>query len=194
MKIGHYLALSHCWGSVDTTFSTTRENFAQRASTGFQFSEMPRNFRHAIAFTRRLGHNYIWIDSLCILQDDQEDRAREASKMAQYYNRALLTLAVADAMTCHVGFLYDRKHYTSRSIGGEDQHYYCFRDVLQDEFDLNMKAAINQRAWTLQERLVSPRVLSFTREQLLWSCRECEWAEAYVYNRHRSHDGADLGW
>ena len=193
-EIGHYLALSHCWGSVDTTFSTTRENFAQRASTGFQFSEMPRNFRHAITFTRRLGHDYIWIDSLCILQDDQEDWAREASKMAQYYNRALLTLAVADAMTCHVGFLYDRKHYTSPSIGGEDQHYYCFRDVLQDEFNLNLKAAINQRAWTLQERLVSPRVVSFTREQLLWYCRECEWAEGYVHNRWRSHEEANLGW
>lgn len=193
-EIGHYLALSHCWGSVDTTFSTTSENFAQRASTGFQSSEMPRNFRHAIEFMRRLGYDYIWIDSLCILQDDQEDWACEASKMAQYYNRALLTLAVADAMTCHVGFLYDRKHHTSPGIGGEDQHYYCFRDVLQDEFALNLKAAINQRAWTLQERLVSPRVVSFTREQLLWYCREGEWAEGYVHNTWRSHDEAKLGW
>lgn len=193
-EMGHYLALSHCWGSVDTTFSTTRENFAQRASTGLQSSQIPRNFRHAIEFTRRLGHEYIWIDSLCILQDDQEDWACEARKMAQYYDRALLTLAVANAMTCHVGFLYDREHYTSPSIGGEDQHYYCFRDVLPDELDLNLKAAINQRAWTLQERLLSHRVVSFTREQLLWYCRECEWAEGYVHNTSRSHDEVTLGW
>ena len=191
---GYYLALSRCWGSVDTNFSTTRGNFSQRATIGLQSSQIPRNFRHAIEFTRRLGYEYIWIDSLCILQNDQKDWACEASMMAQYYSCTLLTLAIADAMTCHVGFLYDRKHDTSPSIVGEDQDYYCFRDVLDDELNPNLRSTISQRAWTLQERLVSSRVLYFTREQLLWHCREHEWAEDYVHNSFRSHDEVSLGW
>lgn len=192
-ETGHYLALSHCWGSVDDAFSTTRDNIAERTSIGIQFSQLPSNFQHAVAFTRRLEYDYVWIDSLCIMQHDEDDWACEASKMAQYYNNAILTLAVADALTCHVGFLHPRNHYISPSIAGEGQQYYCLREVLRDDCELNLTAPISKRAWTLQERLISPRTMHFTRDQLLWHCRECEWAEGYVYNTNRSHDEFRLG-
>lgn len=192
-EIGHYLALSHCWGSVDDAFSTTRDNIAERTSIGIGFSQLPNNFQQAIAFTRRLRYEYIWIDSLCIMQHDQDDWACEASKMARYYDNAILTPAVADALTCHVGFLHLRNHYTPLLISGEGQEYYCLREVLRDDYDLDMTAPISKRAWTLQERLISPRIIHFTRDQLLWHCRECEWAEGYVYNTNRSHDEFRLG-
>jgi len=192
-EIGHYLALSHCWGSVEDTSPTTRDNIAERTSIGFEFSQLPNNFQHAIVFTERLGYRYLWIDGLCIMQGDEGDWASEATKMAQYYCNAILTLAIDDAPTCHVGFLHFRNHYTSPSIPGEGQEYYCLREVLRDDYDLNMNAPINKRAWTLQERLISPRIIHFTRDQLLWCCRECDWAEGYVYNRYRSHDEFRLG-
>ncbi|MCJ1433891.1 hypothetical protein MMC27_003256 [Xylographa pallens] len=135
-ETGHYLALSHCWGSVDDTFSTTKDNIAERSSEGIEISELPNNFKDAIAFTRRLGYYYLWIDSLCILQHDQDDWACEASKMAWYYSNAILTLVVADALSCHVGFLGVRNHSTSPLVPGEGEEYYCLRQVLPDDYDL----------------------------------------------------------
>ncbi|MCJ1415394.1 hypothetical protein MMC32_001726 [Xylographa parallela] len=192
-ETGRYLALSHCWGSVDDAFSTTKDNIAKRISEGIEICKLPKNFQDATAFTRRLGYHYLWIDSLCILQHDQDDWACEASKMAWYYSNAILTLVVADAFTCHVGFLSVRNHSTSPSIPGEGEEYYCLREALREDCDLNMTAPISRRAWTLQERLISPRVVHFTRDQLLWHCREDEWAEGYVHNTHRSHNEFRLG-
>ena len=192
-ELGHYLALSHCWGSVDDAFSTTEYNFAERTTTGIDEVKLPNNFQHAIAFTRRLKYDYIWIDSLCIIQHDQDDWACEASKMAQYYNNASLTLTAADALTCHVGFLHFRNHYTSPPISANGEGYYCLRAVLPDDYELNLRSPISKRAWTLQERLISPRTIHFTRDQLLWHCRTCEWTEGYVHNSFRSHDEFKLG-
>ena len=192
-EVGHYVALSHCWGSVDDTFSTTRDNIAERTSIGIEFPQLPNNFQHAILFTERLGYRYLWIDGLCIMQDDEEDWTFEATQMAQYYCNAILTLAIADAPTCHVGFLHFRHHYTSPPISGKGQEYYCLREVLRGDFDFNMTAPINKRAWTLQERLISPRIIHFTRDQLLWRCREGDWAEGYVYNSYRRHEEFTLG-
>ena len=192
-ELGHYLALSHCWGSVDDAFSTTRDNFAERTTIGIEEDQLPINFQHAIAFTRRLRYDYIWIDSLCIIQHEQDDWVSEASKMAQYYNNASLTLTVADALTCHVGFLHFRKQRTSPPISAKGDELYCLREVLPDDYELNLMSPISKRAWTLQERLISPRIIYFTRNQLLWHCRECQWAEGYVNNSFRSHDEFKLG-
>ena len=192
-ELGHYLALSHCWGAIDDAVSTTRDNFVERTTIGMQEAHLPNNFRNAIAFTRRLKYDYLWIDSLCIIQHDQDDWACEASKMAQYYNNASLTLTVADALTCHDGFLHFRNHYTSPSISAKREDAYCLREVLPDDYELNLKSPISKRAWTLQERLISPRIIHFTRNQMLWHCRTCTWAEGYVYNSFRSHQEFEMG-
>ena len=178
---------------MDDAFSTTRENLAERTTLGIEEVQLPNNFKHAIAFTRRLKYDYIWIDSLCIIQHDQDDWACEASKMAQYYNNASLTLTVADALTCHVGFLHFRNQRTSPPIPADGEDYYSLRKVLPNDDELNLMSPISKRAWTLQERLISPRIIHFTRNQLLWHCRTCQWAEGYVYNSFRSHDEFELG-
>jgi len=61
-------------------------------------SKLPKSFRDAIQITRRLGYEYIWIDSLCIIQDDPADWERESAKMAEIYENAVLTIAVSDAV------------------------------------------------------------------------------------------------
>jgi len=186
---GLYVALSHCWGSVKDTFSTTAQNIEERKNSGIELTQQPANFRHAVVFTRRLGFDYLWIDSLCILQRDVQDWRHEAGRMAGYYNNAVLTLAIADAINCNVGFLHDRYHHYSPPIPGDDGEFYCLREVLPQAYDLNVSSWISKRAWTLQERLLSPRVLYFTRDQLLWHCREDEWAEGDVYDFYRSDGG-----
>ena len=129
-ELGHYLALSHCWGSVDDAFSITRDNFAERTTTCIEEVQLSNNCQHAIAFTRRFSYDYTWIDSLRIVQHDQDDWACEASKMAQYYNITFLILPVAGPLTCHVGFLHLRNSYTSPPISAKAEDSYCVREVL----------------------------------------------------------------
>ena len=76
-----YAALTHCWG-VGIAFKTTTATLADRIR-GMDTGELPRNFRDAVTITRRLGLRYVWIDALCIVQDDSDDWKREAASMAE---------------------------------------------------------------------------------------------------------------
>jgi Heterokaryon incompatibility protein (HET) len=69
---GFYTALSHCWGKPDDLFTTTKVTLKQRL-TGISLEELPRTFLDAVLITQRLGVQYLWIDSLCIVQDDKLD-------------------------------------------------------------------------------------------------------------------------
>lgn len=178
--VGSYVALSHCWGSTEDTFSTTTQNITERKTLGLELSQLPLNFRDAISFTRRLGYEYLWIDSLCIIQQDLQDWRHEAGRMAGYYESATVTLAIADAINCHVGFLGSRRHHYSPPIPGEDGELYVLRQPLPGDDDLDHNSCIGKRAWTLQERLLSPRVIHFTQSQVVWHCRNARWAEGYI--------------
>jgi hypothetical protein len=181
---GFYVALSHCWGTSVDTFSTTTQNFEERKTLGIQLSQLPLNFRDAVATTIRLGYYYLWIDSLCILQQNVQDWRHEAGRMAGYYNNSVVTLVIADAMNCHDGFLQRRDHDHSPPILGDDGEFYCLRKELPGSYYVNASSCISKRAWTLQERILSPRVIHFTRDQVLWRCREIVWAEGYIFNSY----------
>lgn len=90
----HYIVLGHCWGGVVPIMTTTStiHGFMRRLPL-----EMPKTFADAIAVTRTMGQRYLWIDSLCILQDLVDDWIAESSYMDQVYSQALFTI-VADAV------------------------------------------------------------------------------------------------
>lgn len=70
---GHYIALSHCWGSEEKhPLRTTTDNLKKHIS-GIPFTTLPKTFQDAIKICREIGYQYLWIDSLCILQDSEED-------------------------------------------------------------------------------------------------------------------------
>jgi len=118
---GQYMALSHCWGG-DVSFKTTRSSLAQMKS-GFSVNELPQTFQEAIAITRGLGVNYLWIDALCIIQDDNHDWEIEAANMASVYSGSFLTLAATRANNGAEGILDLR--YNIRSDGSMQpfEHY-----------------------------------------------------------------------
>ena len=74
------------------------------------WEDIPKTFQDAITVTRYLGFHYIWIDSLCIVQDDNEDWARESAKMSSIYANAVLTIAASAAADDTYGFLHQRQH------------------------------------------------------------------------------------
>ena len=99
---GLYAALSYCWGGHQP-FQTTRETSTSNFQ-GFTLVGLPKTLQDAILLTRKLGLQFLWVDSLCIVQDDSDDKAKELSKMAEYYTKAHITICAADEK-CTTGFL-----------------------------------------------------------------------------------------
>ena len=95
-----HICLSHCWGSYRPLKleKATLEVFKSRIS----WNSLPLTFQDAISFARKLGVKYIWIDSLCIIQDDREDWERESANMAAIYQGLLLALAATRAESSSV--------------------------------------------------------------------------------------------
>jgi hypothetical protein len=103
-----YAALSYCWGSPDGILKTEKETINQLKHS-VDWERLPKVIQDAISVTRRLGIRYIWIDSLCIVQDDREDWKTEASKMHSIYRNAFVTIAAVSSSSAKEAFLGQRK-------------------------------------------------------------------------------------
>lgn len=108
-EIGTYVTLSHCWGknlsaSPGQIISTLKKNINDHIR-GINIRRLPKTFRDAIQVTRELGQRYLWIDSLCIIQDDPNDWRKEGSKMHTVYTLAYFTIAATSARNFTEGFL-----------------------------------------------------------------------------------------
>lgn len=101
----NYICLSYCWGDPSKTSPFLQTTVATIGSlkTNIPWSELPKLFQGTVCFARKVGIKYVWIDSLCIIQDDGEDKAREIGQMAQVYSNALLTIAATSASGPHDG-------------------------------------------------------------------------------------------
>lgn len=178
-----YIALSYCWGShlwdgKDPQITTASSLEARKRE--ICMTDLPQTIRDAVVISRRLGIRYLWVDALCILQgSDAEAKAdweRESSRMADIYGSAFLTIAAASARSVHEGIFHDRKpqgkqvvmRFSAENNDSLDnpvyiQHKPVFRDCIDEP--------LYHRAWTMQERMLSPRVVVFTRDQLVWNCQ-----------------------
>lgn len=171
--LGQYIALSHRWGNPKQhrQFCTTRLNL-DTLEQDINFHELPRTFQDAITVTRQLGIRFLWIDSLCIIQDDPEDWERESKRMEDVFSSAYCTIAATCATGSAEGFLKprgDRKCATMRSSKGS-KFFIC---EAIDDFGLHVEASeLNQRGWVLQERALSNRTIHFTERQSYWECGE----------------------
>ncbi|RSM11478.1 hypothetical protein CEP52_002974 [Fusarium oligoseptatum] len=98
---GPYCALSYCWGDLGNTNTiTTKANISQYRQ-GIPMDSLPTFIQEAIQTARSLEYQYLWIDALCIIQDDGQDWDREASKMSDVYSNADLTISSLVAKDCH---------------------------------------------------------------------------------------------
>jgi hypothetical protein len=92
-----YACLSHRWGSGPQTHLTLKKNLETYMQHGIPSAKLPLTFRHAVHICRTLGIMYLWIDCLCIVQDDHEDWCTQAVKMGDIYERAFVTIAASSA-------------------------------------------------------------------------------------------------
>lgn len=102
-----YAALSYCWGRTAVSCTTTTGNIADYLNS-ILVSSLPQTLQDAVILTRKLGIRYIWIDALCIIQDDREDWIREAALMRRVYSQALLTISADAAVDTQAGLFCER--------------------------------------------------------------------------------------
>jgi Heterokaryon incompatibility protein (HET) len=165
---GTYITLSHCWGSSQP-FCTEKSTLEARRKR-IEFANLPKTFQDAVVVTRGLGVQYLWIDSLCIIQDDMDDWRRESARMEGIYSSAYCTIAATSATNCSEGFLHRSimKHIKLRDASGLTPLYVC---KTSEDFDQDVEnGVLNRRAWVLQERALSRRTLHFTAAQTYWEC------------------------
>ncbi|KAF7517859.1 hypothetical protein G7054_g13668 [Neopestalotiopsis clavispora] len=189
-----YAALSYCWGSIPTGkngFLTVKSNIGPRM-LGFSLGELPNTLQDAIQTARALGIDYIWIDAICIVQDDPKDWAKEAPLMAEIYGNAAITIAATTSGSSFDGFLRRNPSYRwgSKIVLKELQSYRS--DIMSEETGViylryPLETSIRKhlrychwatRGWTLQEMLLSTRILYFTEDIIYCECAASQKLEA----------------
>ena len=176
---GTYATLSHCWGKSPTL--TTNGFTLQERKRGIDLCKASKTFQDAISITRRLGLQYLWIDALCIIQDSNDDWQRESSRMSSIYRDAFFTISATGAPDGQGGCFMKRPALPLASVK-IDCHLsdgsacrVCVRlqtnhSDTNSFYDDGQAAPVNDRAWCLQERLLSRRILHYGKEQMFWEC------------------------
>lgn len=111
-----YAALSYCWGpphEAEYQSKTTTKNLAKQFE-GLNFDALSFVLQDAVKATRNLRIPYLWVDSLCILQDDISDWHKQCSQMSDIYGKARVTLIAASSRSCNEGFLVPRRRFRRR--------------------------------------------------------------------------------
>jgi hypothetical protein len=105
-----YMTLSHCWG--DAQFIKLQQSNKETFEKEIPWDSLPQTFKDAIRVARHLGSKYLWIDSLCIIQDSEQDWMAESKMMGKVYKNAVCNIAASDAGNSREGCLYPRNHRT----------------------------------------------------------------------------------
>lgn len=176
-----YVALSHCWGNAQP-LRTTSETLLS-FQTEIPAHELPPTFSDAIYIARALGFSHIWIDSLCIIQDDKLDWEHQSNIMASIYSNADLVLAGTAAESADDGFLRKKRPSyeatVSLDIGGSPTSF-VYRVV--PKYHEEIEEPLYKRGWTLQERLCARRFLAYGNWEMSWECKKSSCCEHHGDN------------
>ncbi|PSN60090.1 HET-domain-containing protein [Corynespora cassiicola Philippines] len=174
-----YACLSHCWGKTRSKYLTCRDRLEENKKS-IPVDLLPRTFKDAIAIAKALSINYLWIDSLCIIQDDKGDWEKYVSEMAKIYRSSFITLAAGASADDDGGFFREAEsEYVdvhTFELNFQDTVYefhlrHAIRHIdAKDERISKDRLPLMTRGWTLQERLLSNRYLLFGAQEVMWEC------------------------
>lgn len=168
-----YVALSHRWGKLEDVACTTTKNISERIKQ-ISLASLSPLFRDAVEITRFLGIKYLWIDSLCIIQDDPEEWNQEAVRMSSTFQHAEIAISALRSEDGSSGFLGPRyeesvaipfRKTAKKKIEGS-----ILLRLGVSSFELEY-GALNRRGWIFQERILPRRILSFSNKTTYFECQ-----------------------
>ncbi|KAK4206706.1 heterokaryon incompatibility protein-domain-containing protein [Rhypophila decipiens] len=170
-----YIALSYCWG-VDTSglFTLNKQTFAAMTDGhGLPDSKLAKTHREVISLVRALGHRYLWIDALCIIQGDAEDWEKESKTMARVYGNAALTVIAGRSASTKDGFITndlgkDKARPPPCQLPIDSSS--LPRTLTIDLRRVATMGPVSGRGWCFQERIISTRAVVFGDEQIFYTC------------------------
>lgn len=171
-----FVALSYCWGSVASIFRATKSNFDSLLSS-LPEQALPRTIRDSIWLAKQLGQRYIWVDSICIIQDAYEDWEQNARIMNLVYGSSVFTICAASGADCDHGL--DGLRETSRRASTITESYRHGMTLMASRLAESYISTSpwNQRAWTFQERLTSKRCLILVDGRVYFQCQRITMSE-----------------
>lgn len=177
---GPYLALSYCWGPPPASISHVQplqlrlENL-ETLKAGIDFENLQQSIQDAVFVSRELGFRYLWVDALCIIQNCDADKGKEISRMSSIYKNATVTIAASSSKSATDGFLLKEEQpycpefeFHIPMSGNRTGTVYMSAESYEPEHHLDT------RGWTLQEFMLSSRILFFSDYELLWQCKEVD--------------------
>lgn len=212
-EYGKYITLSHCRGqNAAKSPTTTTTATLQARKRGLTFNEICPLFQDVFSLVRMSGYRYIWIDSLCIVQDDESDWQVQSMKMADIYAGSFLNIATTYAPDSSHRLFVDRYFSTNHKSTFPVQSFKLIADnkeksevhirqshTIDHEYicgDLRRRrwqyAPLLDRAWVLQERLLARRTLHFTLSELVWECN-CSYACECIIESETTNDCSTSG-
>ncbi|KAF9692213.1 hypothetical protein EKO04_009960 [Ascochyta lentis] len=195
-EYGEYVALSHVWG-VGKGMPKTTTKTIQSYKKAIPWASLPRALQEAVVLTRALGIRWLWIDALCLIQDDADSKLEESMTMDEIFGNAFLTIAATSAADSSTQPLFpaqaqpfkiqatDNKgsafkiyvreqpsHYSFKAPFDEGAHMNDWELPFNISEDANQDTPLLKRAWAFTERLLTSRILHFTKSEIILECRE----------------------
>ncbi|ETS78651.1 hypothetical protein PFICI_08504 [Pestalotiopsis fici W106-1] len=196
-----YAALSYVWGRLPDVLETTKANLADLKTPGAVNSaryaiSLPDTVRDAVALTKCLGLRYLWVDRLCIVQDDMVSKPLQLAQMGAIYANSYVTLVASDGQDANYGFrgsvrgVSQPRHFEPPVLTYKQGRRSL---IIEPVFELDYDSTEWQRrGWTFQERTLSRRNLVFQEGRVFWECPGAVWTEEMAHN---SEDGSgDQRW
>ncbi|KAH8596815.1 heterokaryon incompatibility protein-domain-containing protein [Bisporella sp. PMI_857] len=178
-----YMTLSHRWGPQ--SYTQLKRSTLVQLQNAIDVVSLPQVFQDTIRIACGLDIHYLWIDALCIMQDqdDLSDWKAESQMMSKVYSSAILNLSATLSLDGSESLFQERSwdailpSEMTLEVNGLLQKYYVADGEIWD--DEIAKAPLNQRGWVFQERFLARRVLHFGKRQLGWECKELEALEIF---------------
>lgn len=167
-----YACLSHRWESYGRTLKTEGATYTTHQN-GIAFEDLDLAYQDTVHIMRRLGVRYLWIDSLCIVQDDVQDWEAESKTMAMVYAKARFTLARHCNSNTSIQHTDNKPAHLVSDPCIAPPVFARIQPAHFWSYSFNVKrypSAILGRGWVYQERLLSPRVIHLTEHEILWEC------------------------
>ena len=174
-----YLALSYVWGRIQTLqlLKHNRTELAKPGSLCDRINEIPTVVRDAIIFTKDIGYKFLWVDTLCICQDDAKTKERQIAGMNTVYARANMTLVALEGLDASYGLFGVHPYETPRYQPMENVHQLRMMTIMPPISESLKRSVWRSRAWTFQEEQFSRRILFFTKYQVYFRCQSSTYCE-----------------